>query len=151
MGNVVPYALRQIRHRDLTLWTALVSPLLCAVSSALPKDIWALRGLKEKLKAGSALQLLFLCLPASLQGRVQPHPWNMQSSSQGKEASACNGQDPFTTAALLHLRCPQGCSALTPSLLSQNVVILDPLVLKFNCTLSFSPQHAEIALEICAD
>lgn len=65
---------------DVGIWpSGLHLPLPCCVQFSLlfSKDIWAIRGIEGRLKAGSALQLLSLCLRASLQGRVQQHPQNM--------------------------------------------------------------------------
>lgn len=64
---------------DAWIWpSGLHSSLTCVQFPLLfSNNIWALRGLEERLKAGSALQLLPLCLPASLQGRVQQQPQNM--------------------------------------------------------------------------
>lgn len=80
---------------DAGIWpSALDSFRPCYVQFALlfSKDIWTLRGLEERLKAGSALQLLSLCLPASLQGRVQQQPQNRPASTQGKEKRTATGK-----------------------------------------------------------
>lgn len=88
------------------------------------------RGLKERLKARSALQLLSLCLPASPQGRVQQHPQNMPISHSRKRKLICNKQEPFPMAVLSQLRHPQSCFASILPLHSQPGVILGPLHLE---------------------
>lgn len=116
------------------------------------KDIWTLRGLEERLKAGSALQLLSLCLPASLQGRVQQHPQNWSvSSAQGTEKSTCTRQEPSPIAAFLQPRGSQGCTAPTSSPLSQTAAILDPLDRNITAHWAFLLLwHAEVIEEMCA-
>lgn len=139
---------------DAGIWpSALHSSRPCYVQFPLlfSKDIWTLRGLEERLKAGSALQLLSLCLPASLQGRVQQQPQNRPASAQGKEKPTFNRQEPSPIGALLQPRGPQGCTPPTSSLLSQTAAILDPL--DQNITVHWALLllwHAEVILEMCA-
>lgn len=64
VGNIVPYASRQIRCRDLVLWTTLVSALLCAVSTALLQRHLSSQRTLEKVKSWVNLAVA-LSLPAS--------------------------------------------------------------------------------------
>lgn len=106
------------------------------------KDIWTLRGLEERLKAGSALQLLSLWLPASLQGRVQQHPqnWPVFCSRKRKislqQARTFPHSCPPAAKRSSGLHCPHLISSVPNCSNSRSIR------LKYYCTLGFSPALA---------
>lgn len=70
VGNIVPYASRRIRCRDLILWTTLVSAL-CAVSTAVLQRHLGSQRTRGKVKSGVSLAVA-LPLPASFPAGQSP-------------------------------------------------------------------------------
>lgn len=106
------------------------------------KDIWTPRGLEERLKAGSALQLLSLFLPASLQDIVQQHlqSWPVFCSRKRKnnlqQAKAFPQSCPPAAKRSSGLHCPHLISSVPNCSHSRSIR------LKHYCTLGFPPALA---------
>lgn len=130
---------------DAGVWpSALHSTRPCCVQCPLlfSKDIWTLRGLGERLKAGSALQLLSLCLPASLQGRVQQHPQNWPVFCLRKRKINLQQARAFVHSCPTAAKRSSGlhCSHLISSV--PNCSNSRSIRLKYCCTLGFPPALA---------
>lgn len=70
-GSIVPYASGWIRCRDLALWTTRISPLLCAVSTALVQRHLVSQRTQGKVKSWISPAVAFP-LPASFPAGQSP-------------------------------------------------------------------------------